>query len=112
MILVSLLANVLGLIPVLLLLARDAPLAGRVLGPDGPARRVLAAIYATVLMASLFLLWRYLAADPRAPGWIEALLAGQVAYKLGTLVLIGPRSLLVQGNLALAALHLVTLLTL
>lgn len=78
-------------------------------GPDTAARRILAAIYAAILIASVALLALHLFHRDITP-WIQALLSIQVAYKLLTVPLVGLRNPVVVSNLAIAVVHSFTLI--
>ena len=86
----------------------DAPF-----GPDTPARRILACIYVTIGGASLVFLALILVGQREAAiAGAVTLLSVQIAYKLGTLLAVGPWNPVVLSNLAIAAVHGVTLATL
>lgn len=104
---VSLVVNVAVLIPITLGLARDARWATEAYGARTPARQILLAIYLAILALSVgLLLWR------NAEVALGLLLA-QIAYKVVTPVSVGTlRHPVVLSNLAIAALHIVTVLRL
>lgn len=108
MLLVSLSLNILVLVPVLFALSANGAAAKGAWGADTPARRILAAIYAAILsMSALLLVLLLLGHDVLASA--RALLAVQVIYKLLTAPLVGLRNPVVRSNLAIAAVHTVTL---
>jgi hypothetical protein len=72
------------------------------------ARRILAAIYAAIALASAALLVLDLL-DHNVAAWTQALLGVQVVYKLLTVPLVGLRNPVVVSNLGIAAVHLITL---
>lgn len=101
---ISLVLNVLVLVPVVGGLAGSASWAEEAYGPSTPARAILLAVYAAILLVSCVLLVR---PEPRATA---ALLSVQVVYKLLTVATV--RTVLhpvVLSNLAIAGVHLVTL---
>jgi hypothetical protein len=108
MLLVSLSLNILVLVPVLFALAANGAAANGAWGVDTPARRILAAIYAAILSASALLLVLLLLGH-EVLAWTQALLGVQVIYKLLTAPLAGLRNPVVLSNLAIAAVHIVTL---
>ena len=104
MILVSLITNVLVLIPVCTGLLLDASWVARGFGEFSAARGILLSIYASILLVSLALLWK---GDPVA---VAALLLVQVLYKVTTPFTVGSfENPVVISNLIIAALHGVTL---
>lgn len=108
MLLLSLFLNVLVLIPVLVVLATNGQAAEYAWGPDTPARRILAAIYTAILLASVFLIaGQFLDYDILA--WSQALLAVQIIYKLLTVPFIGLRNPVVLSNTGIAIVHAATL---
>jgi hypothetical protein len=99
MLYVSLLLNVAVLIPVCLGLARGARWADEAWGPPSPARGILLSIYAAILILSVLLL---LLGQP--------LLAVQILYKLMAPFIVRDwRNPVILSNLAIAAVHCVTL---
>ena len=108
MLLVSLFLNVLVLVPVLVVLAANGKAADYAWGPDTSARRILAAIYAAILLTSLFLIaGQFLGHNILA--WSQALLAVQVIYKVLTVPFVGLRNPVVLSNLGIAIVHSATL---
>jgi hypothetical protein len=107
--LVSLLLNIFVLVPVLVALGANGKAAEHAWGADTAARRILAAIYAAILIASVTLLALHLFHRDIAP-WAQALLGIQVAYKLLTVPLVGLRNPVVVSNVAIAAVHTFTLI--
>ena len=103
----SLLVNVGVLVPVTAGLLRDAAWAQVAFGPKAPGRQILLAIYLSILALSAgLLLWR----DAKVA---SGLLLAQCLYKLLSPVTVGTlRHPVVLSNLAIAALHTVTLTTL
>ena len=103
----SLTLNILVLIPVCALLLVDSPRAAVVWGERTPARSILTALYLTILVGSIVFLF-----VPH-PEFVVVLLAIQILYKLLTLPLVGTlRHPVVLSNLAIAAVHIVTITTL
>lgn len=104
MILLSLIVNVLVLIPVCISLIGDVPRISSVYGPDSPARGILLSVYGSILLVSLALLLKPL------PILVAPLLLVQVLYKLTTPFTVGSfTNPVVISNLLVAALHLITL---
>jgi hypothetical protein len=103
---VSLLLNVLVLVPVLLGLATRATWAETVYGPASPARAILLAVYAAILLLSLAGLLR-----PRTEA-VATLLLMQVLYKVLTAWTVGTvRHPVVASNLGIAFVHVITLVS-
>ncbi|MBF9059705.1 hypothetical protein HKCCSP123_10980 [Rhodobacterales bacterium HKCCSP123] len=105
----SLALNVLALVPVLLAIRADLPRLTKALGPDTPARRILACIFLAIMLASAALLVGLWSGAEAAVPMAQALLAVQVIYKLATAAAVGLRNPVVLSNLAIAALHATTL---
>jgi hypothetical protein len=104
MIFVSLLINILVLIPVCAGLFFDADWVVDGYGPVSPARGILLSIYGAILVTSFCLLIKPL------PLLVAPLLLVQVLYKLTTPFTVGNiNNPVVISNLAIAAVHLVTL---
>ncbi len=108
MLLISLSLNILVLVPVLFALAANGRAAESAWGADTPARRILAAVYAAILVASVILLVAHLL-NRDVAGQAQALLGLQVVYKLLTAPLVGLRNPVVLSNLFIAAIHAITL---
>lgn len=112
MIIVSLLLNVVVLVPVVGSLAARAPWIARAWGERTPARDILLAIYIAILTASIALLAVVATVGPSVA--VEAaaiaLLAVQIVYKVLTAVLVQDalRNPVVISNLIIAAVHGVT----
>lgn len=101
---VSLAVNVVVLVPVVAGLLAGARWAESAYGAASPARQILLAVYAAILALSLLLL------EWHDPGAACAVLALQIAYKILTPFTVGTlRHPVVLSNLAIAALHVVTL---
>jgi hypothetical protein len=104
MILLSMIVNVLILIPVCIGLIGDVLSISSVYGPDSPARGILLSVYGSILLVSLALLLKPL------PILVAPLLLVQVLYKLTTPFTVGSfTNPVVISNLLVAALHLITL---
>lgn len=104
MILVSLITNVLVLIPVCIGLSMDATWVSRGFGEFSAARGILLSIYAAILLVSLCLIWR---SHPMA---VAALLLVQVIYKITTPFTVGSfENPVVISNLVVTVVHSVTL---
>ena len=108
MIWVSFAVNILLLLPVLVGLLRGSAVAGRAFGPDTAARRLLAAVFATILCASL----AALAFPDKAAEIAHTLFPLQILYKAMTLPLLGLTHPVARVNAAVAALHTATMVTL
>jgi len=109
MFLISLSLNIIVLIPVLIALRADGSAADHAWGADTAARRILAAVYTAILLASAALLTlQVLNHDITA--WTQALLGIQVVYKLLTAPLVGLRNPVVISNLGIAVVHVITLI--
>lgn len=103
MITLSLLLNVLVLIPVCLGLMTDAAWARESYGENSPARGILLSIYLSILVVSLALLFF------GQPFAVAALLIVQIAYKFTTPFTVGTiRNPVVISNILIAAFHSVT----
>ena len=104
MILISLLVNVLVLIPVCMGLMWDLPRISSVYGSYSLARGILLSVYGAILLVSILLLFRPL------PLLVAPLLLVQVLYKLTTPFTVGSfTNPVVISNLLVAVLHLITL---
>ncbi len=113
MILLSHAGNVLILIAVCTALWRDAPGIADAFGPDTVARRILACVYLAILLASLYALIRAGLGAPQVALSVGLVLFPlQIVYKLATAVAVGLDNPVVLTNLAVVALHCVTLATL
>ncbi|WP_420860920.1 hypothetical protein [Algirhabdus cladophorae] len=110
LILVSLLVNVLvaGALPFALLNGTSMDPA---YGADSPARRILACLYGAIAAASIIALLSVVILDKKdwLLGITAILLPFQCLYKLATWPAVGLHNPVVKANLAIAALHLVTL---
>jgi len=104
MIFASLLTNVAVLIPVCGGLLLGASWAAETFGAATPARGILLSVYGAILMVSIGL---FLRPDPLL---VAPLLLVQVLYKLTTPFTVGTfANPVVISNIAIAALHLITL---
>lgn len=104
MITLSLLLNVLVLIPVCLGLMTDAAWARDSYGENSPARGILLSIYLAILVVSLALLFF---GHPIA---VAALLIVQITYKFTTPLTVGTiRNPVVISNILIASFHSVTI---
>lgn len=104
MLTVSLWLNVLVLIPVCLGLVTDAQWANGAWGERTPARGIMLSIYFAILLGSGALLVL------QSPVLAAPILAAQVAYKITTPLTVRTlRNPVVLSNLAIAAVHCVTL---
>ena len=104
MIFVSLLINVLVLIPVCAGLFLDADWVNDAYGPASPARGILLSIYGAILLTSFCFLFKPL------PLLVAPLLLVQVLYKFTTPFTVGSiTNPVVISNIVIAVVHLVTL---
>ncbi len=101
---VSLLVNIIVLVPVCAGLARNASWAQATYGPPSAGRSILLSVYMAIGLVSAILLF------VPDPGFAAALLLVQVVYKVTTPLTVGTfRNPAVISNLLIAALHTVTL---
>lgn len=104
---VSLIVNIVVLVPILVLMIIKSPLVDHAWGSFTASRGILMSIYFAILVASVVLLIMPVAA------FIAALLSVQVIYKVTTPVTV--RSLknpVVISNLVIATLHIFTVVSL
>jgi hypothetical protein len=101
---VSLILNVLVLVPVTIGLLLDANWVQQAYGPFTPARGILLSIYGAILLVSV---WQLVAREPKV---VASLLLVQVIYKLTTPFSTGDlKNPVVISNLVIATFHAVTL---
>ncbi|WP_066528827.1 hypothetical protein [Erythrobacter sp. CCH5-A1] len=106
MITLSLLLNIAVLVPVTGSIMANAGWVAGAYGPPSPARGILLAVYLAILAGSAALLWK------PVPAMVAALLLVQIAYKLMTPFTVGTlANPVVLSNLAIAACHALTLVT-
>lgn len=106
-------ANVLILTAVCAALLRNAPEMDAAFGPASPARGILTCIYIAILLASLFALGCAVAGAPQIALHIALVLFPlQIVYKTATAFAVGVDNPVVITNLAVVALHSITLATL
>jgi len=104
MILISLIVNVLILMPVCISLMWDGPQVSSAYGSRNPARGILLSVYGAILLVSLALLFKPL------PMLVAPLLLVQILYKLTTPFTVGSfTNPVVISNLLVTVLHLITL---
>ena len=104
MILISLIVNVLVLMPVCIGLIGDVPRVSGVYGDFSPARGILLSVYGAILLVSITLLFKPL------PILVAPLLLVQILYKVTTPFTVGGlTNPVVISNLLVAVLHLITL---
>jgi hypothetical protein len=102
--LLSLILNVLVLVPVTIGLLSDANWVQQAYGPSTPARGILLSIYGAILLVSV---WQLVAREPKV---VASLLLVQVIYKLTTPFSTGDlKNPVVISNLVIATLHAITL---
>jgi len=102
--------NILILVPLLLSLYRDTAGMADAFGPDSDARRILACLYATIALVSVYALVQ-LALDNRSVAiqiaWV--LFPVQIIYKLATVPTVGLGSPVVMTNLFVVVVLIATL---
>lgn len=112
MLAVSLSLNIAVLVPVLVGLLRRTTWTERAFGAVTPARGILTAVYAAILGVSAVLLAGLVGGSTTVSAPAFGLLSAQVVYKVLSPVSVGTvRNPVVRSNLAIAAVHTVTLLT-
>lgn len=101
---VSLIVNIVVLVPILVLMIIKSPLVDHAWGSFTAARGILMSIYFAILVASVALLFMPVAA------FIAALLSVQVIYKVTTPFTVGSiKNPAVISNLIISVLHVFTL---
>jgi hypothetical protein len=108
LVLVSLVLNIVVLVPVCVALAffAESKLVVDAWGPSSPSRGILLSVYLSMLVASVALLF----ADPsRSKPMVAALLAAQVTYKLTTPITAGTSNPVVLSNVLVSCVHIVAL---
>ena len=106
MITASLFLNIIVLIPVCFALIADFERMQKVAGSFTPARGILLAMYITILLASILLLFF------QNPTLIFALLFMQIVYKfLSPITVKTVKNPIVISNLLIAAFHMLTVIT-
>jgi len=106
MIYLSLGLNILVLLPIVVLMAINSPFVDQAWGEFTAARGILMSIYLSILVVSVFLVFR------PVPSFVAALLIVQVVYKLTTPFTVGTfLNPVVISNLAISVLHIATLAT-
>lgn len=110
MLVVSLILNILVLVPVTTGLLRQSPWATEAFGPRSPARGILTAVYLAILITSVMLLAAVLAGIDTVIAPAATLLTLQVIYKALSPFTVGHwHHPVVLSNLAIALVHSVTL---
>ena len=100
----SLILNIVVLVPIVVLMVVKSPLVDTAWGSFTAARGILLSIYFAILVASIVLLLLPVTA------FIAALLSVQVIYKVTTPFTVGTfRNPVVISNLVISAVHIVTL---
>ncbi len=102
MITISLIINILVLIPVCTGLITDASWATASYGELTPARGILLSVYLAILVVSVFLLFH---PDPKL---VATLLAVQIIYKLTTPFVVGISNPVIISNILIALFHIGT----
>lgn len=104
---VSLILNIAVLVPIVVLMALKTKIVDDTWGPFTAARGILWSIYVAILVVSIALLFLPI------PAFVAALLSVQVIYKITTPFTVGRISHpVVISNLAISAVHAVTLVNL
>lgn len=110
MLYLSLGTNVAITVPLAWMMLRDARAVGTVYGPDSPSRRILACVYASIGLLSLLGLYAWPTGhDETAMAVILGVLPLQIVYTLMSAFALPWRNPVVRINLAVCALHAVTL---
>lgn len=110
MIYLSYTANVVVLCAVCAALLRNDPAMEAAFGPASPARGILTCVYLAILITSLYALVRAGFGAPHVALSIALVLFPlQILYKTATAFVVGIDNPVVVTNLAIAALHAVTL---
>lgn len=105
----SLIVNILVLIPVCAILILNLPQAEKVFGPKTTAREILVSMYLSILAISLFAIW----IPEKTLHLAIPMFVLQIVYKLLSVVLIkDKRTPVLWFNLVIAILHLGTLINL
>jgi len=113
MIALSFLANCLIVFPLVLPMLRQSPGMDAAFGPPSDARRILACVYGTIGLVSLFGLGCIAAGHSDLATQIAwTLLPLQIIYKGWTILAVGLRSAVVKTNIAVSLLHIATLTSL
>ncbi len=110
MLTIALSINIAVLVPVLIVLLLNDKRAVFAWGENTSGRKILFALYAAILLASASLLSLHLH-NIDITAWAQAVLGLQVIYKLLTVPLVGLRNPVVLSNIAIAAFHTATLLS-
>lgn len=107
LIVLSHLVNVVVVTIIPYLIFRNSPSMTAVYGPDSPARRILACLYATIAVASGAALLAQFAFGRTDVSIAIALVLFpmQILYKVATAFTVGAGNPVVISNLAIAALH-------
>ena len=101
---ISLILNIVVLVPIVVRMALKAKLVDDTWGPFTAARGILWSIYFAILVVSIALLFLPI------PAFIAALLSVQVIYKITTPFTVGRiRHPVVISNLVISAVHIATL---
>jgi len=106
MLYVSLLVNVIVLVPVCIILLRNGKAAEQAWGAKTVGRSILLAVYFTILLFSVLLL--IVGPNGLLP-IVHTLLAIQITYKLISIITVGIRSAVVISNIAIGLLHVGTI---
>jgi hypothetical protein len=103
---VSLILNIVVLVPIVVLMALQAKIVDDTWGPFTAARGILWSIYFAILVASIALLLLPI------PAFVAALLSVQIIYKITTPFTVGRMGHpVVISNLVISAVHAITLVT-
>ncbi|WP_299620667.1 hypothetical protein [uncultured Tateyamaria sp.] len=112
MIALSFLANCLIAFPLVMPMLRRSDAMDAAFGPPSDARRILACIYGTIGLISLFSLFCIAAGyGDFARQIAQTLLPLQIIYKCFTIPAVGLQSVVVKTNIGVSLLHLLTLVS-
>ena len=113
MLTLSLIVNLLVLIPLCFALMTGSASMDAAYGPASPARGILTSVYLAILLMSAVCLAMIILTDMQtAITWALPLLMVQIIYKALTGPMVGFGHPVVQANLAITALHVVTVIRL
>ncbi|WP_439142845.1 hypothetical protein [Planktotalea sp.] len=109
MLILSLVVNILVLVPLCFALLTGSATMDAAYGPVSAARSILTAVYLAILVMSIVCLAIFGLKDVQtAVAWALPLLFVQILYKSLTGPMVGLSHPVVQANLAIVALHVVT----
>ncbi|MEM1377711.1 MAG: hypothetical protein AAGG69_10010 [Pseudomonadota bacterium] len=110
LIILSHIVNIVVVTIIPFLIFTNAPSMVEAYGPDTPARRILACLYATIALTSAATLVMLAMGRVQAVLWVSAaLFAIQTVYKVGTWPTVGLGHPVVNANLMISVLHAASL---